>query len=71
MTPIHYDYGRGYFQICVRERLHVYERVRMTACESARARKRALVVSWLEHRYVNPKVRGSNPGLDGLRIFMV
>ena len=29
------------------------------------------VVSWLAHRYANPKVRGSNPGLDRLRIFMV
>ena len=31
----------------------------------------AAVVSWLAHRYANPKVGGSNPGLDRLRIFMV
>ena len=28
-------------------------------------------VAWLARRYANPKVRGSNPGLDRLHIFMV
>ena len=32
---------------------------------------RAAVVSWLARRYFNPQVRGTNPGLDRLRIFMV
>ena len=35
------------------------------------AQPRAAVASWLACRYANSKVRGSNPGLDRLRIFMV
>ena len=29
------------------------------------------MASWLTRRYANPKIRGSNPGLDILRIFSV
>ena len=46
-----------------RSNMHARARTRMYA--------QAAVASWLARRYADPKVRGSNPGLDRLRIFMV